>query len=130
MTCIRKVNALDRLILRGAPHDEPACRLLVERLKWATALALVVAVVGVGLMFGLLQRQDEHARQRTAEIIASQCVDKTGNISYRNILADLVALNERRPPLSPATQRQRTGAALRKAIKEAGPPPPCILKVP
>lgn len=130
MTCIRKVSALDRLILRGAPHDEPVCRLLVERLKWATALAMVIAVLGVGLLFGLLQATDRHARQRTAEIIANQCVDRTGAVSYRNLLARLVELNERPRPPPPAVQRRRTAMALRKALDEAEPAPSCILRVP
>jgi len=141
MTCIKNVNRLDRLILGARDPDEahrrahlPACRLLVERLKWATLLTILVAVAGVGLMLYSQARQGSHARQQLADIVANDCVDRPGDIAFRNVLADLVRINEeameevggRRP--TPAETRQRTIRVLREGLKDAGPVPHCILR--
>ena len=141
MTCIRKTTAFDRFILGARSTEEaerrahePACRLLVVRLQWMAAIALTVAVLGAGLMWELNRRDAAHARQRAAEIVANDCVDRAGDIAFRNVLVDLVAVNEGRKPSDPAIARlparQRTAAILRKGLAEAGPHPPCILKVP
>ena len=138
MACIKKINALDRLILGARTQEvaerrahEPACRLLVERLKWATLFTIVIAIFGVGLMWSVQAKAAEDARQQLAEIVATDCIDRAGDRAFRNLLADLVKLNEeaqRKPPLLSVTQaRQRTIAALREAAKEAGPAPQCIL---
>jgi hypothetical protein len=138
VTCLRRrVNRFDRLILGARTHAEaeefahqPACRLLALRVLWASMGMSLVAVLIFGATLWASQRSAAHARQQAAEVVANQCVDKAGNISYRNVLADLVRLNERTQPLPPAVQRQRTAAALRRALQEAGEPPACSLKVP
>lgn len=138
MTCIRKVNAFDRLILGARTTEEaerrahePACRLLVERLKAMAAVALLIAVLGSGLMWELNRRDGQNARMQAATIVANNCVDRSGDIAFRNVLVDLVAVNEGRRPSDPAIARlprqQQTAAILRKGLKEAGPSPDCIL---
>ena len=138
MTCIRKTTAFDRFILGARTTQEaerrahePACRLLVERLKAMAVVALLIAVFGSGLMWDLNRREAQVARLRAAEIVANDCVDRAGDIAFRNVLIDLVAVNEGRAPTDRAIARlprdRQTAAILRKGLIEAGPHPDCIL---
>jgi len=105
--------------------------LLVERLKWATLMTILVAVVGVGLMWGVQARSAAHARQQLADTVARDCVDRPGDIAFRNVLADLVRINEQaqqEPPLlSVIEARKATIKALREGLHDAGPVPRCIV---
>jgi hypothetical protein len=141
MTCIRRVTRLDRLILGTRTQEEaeqrahePVCRLLVLRLQVLAVVALMIAVAGNGLMWELNRRDAKVARQHAAEIVANDCVDRAGDIAFRNVLVDLVGLNEGRKPSDPAIarlpRRAQTAAVLRKSLEDAGQAPTCILKVP
>lgn len=138
MTCIKHANAFDRFILGVRDQQtadriahEPACRLLVERLKWMTFIALMVAVLGSGVMWQFNRVNSQRARQELATAVADNCVDRTGDIAFRNVLVDLVAINEGRKPADPAIARlpraRQTAMILRKGLAQAGPHPPCIL---
>jgi len=138
MTCIRKLTPLDRLILGVRDPEtadivahQPACRLLVERLKWATLATILIAILGVGIMWSVQARASAHARQQLADTVARDCVDRPGDIAFRNVLADLVKINEQaqqQPPLlSVVEARQATIKALREGLHDAGPVPRCIV---
>src|SRR5215207_302144 len=112
MTCIRKTNAFDRLILGVRTTEEaerrahePACRLLVERLKAMAVVALLIAVFGSGLMWQLNRVDGQRAREQLAMAIKNNCVDQSLQIALRNVLVDLVAVNEGRQPTDPAIAR-------------------------
>jgi hypothetical protein len=121
VTCVTKINRFDRIILAGRDPEEPVCRLLVERLKWASLIGLMFAVLMFGLTVFFAQRSSHYARQQ----LARDCVDRTGDVAFRNVLAELVMLNERRPP-EPEEQRRATAAILRRGLIAAGDLPACI----
>lgn len=125
----RRLSRLDRFILRGRSPDSPCTTLFVVRLQWLTIGAVLFAVGVFGLTLYLDQRAAQAARQRTAEIVANDCVDRGGDIAFRNALADLVRLNEH-PAANAAVQRQRVAGVLREALAEAGEPPPCVIRAP
>ena len=111
------------------------------KLRWAPAIGYVVLCLGLAAalygMWNIVKTNRSLIRQNRAltEQIAKDCVDRPGDISYREVLRGLIELNKNRDPQTgkPITAKAGTPARSRLTVKvlerglaRAGPVPPCI----
>lgn len=99
-----KVNRLDRLILRGRDPWRPVSLLYVERMRYATIIALVVIVMGMGAMLTVYRERrlaecDERNQRAAVEAAAFESLvrahhmdgNRYAEAAWRSFIADAKA---------------------------------------
>jgi hypothetical protein len=123
----------------GAPgppgeRGERGRRGMARQLRWAPAIGYVILALTLGFLV-FSNRQLIRENQQLIEHVAMDCVDVTGDLSYRHVLEGLIRMNHDRNPFTgkplPANttldqRRKLTAELLQRGLDEAGKVPPCI----
>jgi hypothetical protein len=86
--------------------------------------AIITALVVLSLGNGLLGYYVLEVGRTQRDLLRATCVDTRGDASYREVLRDLVEINNA-TTLTPQQRRARTSQVIDDALKQAGPIPQC-----